>query len=94
MPHRFAAITLPPPAATRRMEVTINSLARIMITSAASAHPNATKHTKAEIVKILSATGSANFPKSVTKPCFLAILPSSMSVREARENTRIAQISL
>ena len=40
----------------------------------------------AVITNNLSASGSINFPKSVTKLCFLAICPSKKSVNDATAN--------
>ena len=63
-PHWLAAITFPLPEATSRIEVTKNSRNKIIITATALTKSSCTKHTKAEATKILSASGSANFPKS------------------------------
>lgn len=56
--------------------VTANSLAIIMIIAQAGMIPLLVNNIKAEFVSILSAKGSANFPKLVTKLFFLAKYPS------------------
>ena len=43
-------------------------------------------HINADKTNNLSANGSINFPKSVTRLCFLAILPSKKSVIDANIN--------
>ena len=83
LPKIFAATTLPFEAATRRIEVTENSLKSTIITAMQSHQPVCTKQSNALNTRILSASGSANLPKSVTSPLLLAILPSNISVKVA-----------
>lgn len=71
LPHILAATTLPFEAAISRIEVTENSRKSTIITATQSHIPSCTKHRKAASTRILSASGSANFPKSVTRPFFL-----------------------
>ena len=74
---------MPLPAATSRIDVTINSLVRISIRTIAFVKPTCTKQASAAVTIILSANGSANFPKSVIRSFFRAIFPSRWSVYEA-----------
>ena len=83
LPHMLAATTLPLEAAISLIEVTAYSRKSTIITAMQSQQPSCTKHKSAESTKILSANGSANLPKSVTKLRFLAILPSNKSVMDA-----------
>ena len=71
--------------ATRRNPLIINSLAIMMITYHAVSLPSGIKQIIAEHTSILSASGSINFPKFVTRLRALAILPSSISVRLATQ---------
>ena len=63
--------------------MTANSRQTIIATTHAGAKFNEIKNTKAVIVSILSANGSANFPKLVTKFLERAICPSKKSVIDA-----------
>ena len=60
-----------------------NSLATMMMTIQEGILPISTRAIRAEQTRSLSARGSMNLPKSVTRPYFLAILPSAISVRDA-----------
>ena len=74
--------------------VIINSLAIIIITTTllngttASSIP--IRAIIADETKSLSANGSINFPKLVTRLYFLAMYPSKQSVIEARQNIPVA----
>ena len=68
----------------------MNSLAMIMITTQAGILPRAIRQISAEQTSSLSASGSMNLPKSVIRLYFLAIFPSSISVRLARQNSTSA----
>ena len=85
-PSRSAESTAPRAPATRRSPVTKNSRARIAITS----HPGISRWsrsvTNAAAISTLSASGSINWPKAVTKFRSRAIFPSSQSVIDAMEN--------
>ncbi len=70
LPHILAATTLPFEAAISRIEVTENSRKSTIMTATQSHIPSCTKHRNAASTRILSASGSANFPKSVTRPFF------------------------
>ena len=61
----------------------INSRLMITITIQAGRFPSSIRQIRAEHTSSLSASGSMNLPKLVTRLYFLAILPSSMSVRLA-----------
>ena len=87
-----AASTVPSDAAIVLIPLTTNSLARIII----SIHPliilSSINRHNAEYTRILSARGSIIFPKFVTRPRALAILPSRRSVSDARQNITSAAI--
>lgn len=82
-PREFAAITLPFELAINLSDVTKNSLDKITITITTSINFKLKRQSKADITSILSARGSMNFPKFVTKLYFLAIFPSIASVIDA-----------
>ena len=82
-PSLSAASTAPRAPATRRRPVTRNSLARIAITSHPGIKSFSIKVIKAAAIRTLSASGSINCPKAVTKFRSRAIFPSSQSVMEA-----------
>ena len=71
---------------TSRTEVTANSRKMMIISGTAPHRPSLTKQTSTEITRILSASGSANLPKSVMRLSRRAILPSSASVIAAMPN--------
>ncbi|WP_244495814.1 hypothetical protein, partial [Escherichia coli] len=75
-----AAITFPSAAAIALNMLTVSSLATIIITIQLLTRWSSIIHVRAEITNSLSATGSINFPKSVTRLYFLAIFPSKASV--------------
>lgn len=79
----FAATTFPEFIATRRIEVTRNSLSKIIITGTELTKFKSTKQINVDITSILSASGSKNLPKLVICPYFLASLPSKWSVSDA-----------
>ena len=71
----------------------INSLAIIIITTHAGILSRSTSAISAEHTKSLSASGSINLPKLVTRLYFLAIFPSSKSVKLANTNIAAAKTS-
>ena len=80
----LAAITTFLSAAITLKPVIASSLAIINArTHHTFLYPSSMKHTRTEITNILSASGSKNFPKFVTKLYFLAIYPSRKSVKHA-----------
>ena len=79
-------MTIPLSAATRRNPLIINSRAMMMMTNHACNFPNGIIQIIAEHTSSLSAKGSMNFPKFVTRFLARAILPSSISVRLATQN--------
>ena len=84
--QELAAITIPLSEAIRRNPLMINSLAIIMIATIDDKRCIPTNAIIAEQTNNLSANGSINFPKLVTRLYFLAILPSKRSVKLARIN--------
>ena len=82
-PREFAAITLPFELAINLIDVTKNSLDKMIITITTSISFKFKRQSKADITNILSARGSINFPKLVTKLYFLATFPSIASVIDA-----------
>ena len=66
-PHQEAAITMPLSAATRRKPEMINSLAIMIIPYQAGSSRSSIIEMRAEETKSLSARGSMNFPKFVTR---------------------------
>ena len=66
-----------------RRPLTANSRTRTISSAQAGIWPISTNQSSAAVTSILSARGSANLPKSVTKLYFLAIFPSSRSVKLA-----------
>ena len=86
LPYQLAAMTVPLLAATMRMPETMNSRARMMSTGQPGSTASSTKAMSAAVTRILSARGSMNFPKFVTRFLARAILPSSISVRLATQN--------
>ena len=83
LPDHPAAMTRPLSLAIIRRPLTANSRQMTMSSIQAGICPISTNHSMAAVTSILSARGSANLPKSVTRLYFRAILPSSMSVRLA-----------
>ena len=71
-PSWFAATTSPVPASTRRKPVTANSRLIITITIQAGTYCISTNVISAAETSNLSANGSRNFPKFVTRLYFLA----------------------
>ena len=92
LPQIPAATTIPSLATTSLSPVTINSLASIITTATGSIQRSKVKLISATMTSSLSASGSRNLPKFVTKFCSRAILPSSISVNDAIINTAIASI--
>src|SRR5699024_2146190 len=85
---------MPLSAATRRNPLMINSLAMITMVIHAASFPIAVKQIRAEHTRSLSAKGSMNFPKFVTRLYFLARYPSKVSVRlAATKITRAIHLS-
>src|SRR5699024_1419014 len=68
-----------------RKPLIMNSLAMMTITTQAGSCPEGIRQIMAEHTRSLSARGSMNFPKFVTRFLALAIFPSSMSVRLAAQ---------
>ena len=85
-----AATTTPSLATTSLSPVTINSRERMIITATGSISRSKQRVIRAVITSSLSASGSKNLPKVVTRFCALAILPSSISVIEASAKTTSA----
>ena len=83
LPDQPAAITRPLSLAIIRRPLTANSRTRTISSAQAGIWPISTNQSSAAVTSILSARGSANLPKSVTKLYFLAIFPSSRSVKLA-----------
>ena len=83
-------MTIPLSDATKRNPLMINSLAIITITIHAANRSISTRQIMAEHTKSLSANGSINFPKFVTRLYFLAIFPSAISVRLATIKMAVA----
>lgn len=75
-----------------RNPVTASSRQTIIATTQAGALPISTSNTNAVMTIILSANGSANLPKLVTRWLRRAIWPSKKSVIEATANTKAATI--
>ena len=71
--------------------ILINSLAIMIITIQDGMAPFSMRQIIAEQTSNLSANGSINLPKLVTRLYFLAILPSSMSVSDAAMNKTAPQ---
>ena len=80
MPHQEAATVLPVSAQTSLNALTMNSLPIITIVTQAGIVASAVRQTSAEHTRSLSAIGSRNLPKSVTRLYFRAIVPSILSV--------------
>ena len=89
-PKGLAAIVTPSEAAITLKPVMVNSLAIITTTTHAGILFIPTSEIRAAATKILSARGSANFPKLVTRFLLLARYPSSVSVRDAIVNIMAA----
>ena len=85
LPHMLAAITTPASDAIKRKPLMINSRAMMIMTTQAAKRCWLERQIKAEQTNSLSASGSINLPKFVTKPRARAILPSKRSVRLARQ---------
>src|SRR5699024_7703383 len=80
-----AASTVPPSSTrSKRKPVTANSREIITTTTHAGANPNSINTIRAAETNNLSANGSANFPKFVTKLSRRAIYPSNQSVQLAK----------
>src|SRR5690625_5110862 len=83
-PGQAAANTVPPSSTSnKRSPVTANSREIMMTTTHAGANPNSTRTINAADTNNLSANGSANFPKLVTRLSRRAIYPSNQSVKLA-----------
>ena len=85
LPHQLAAITTPESAATSLKPLIINSLAIMMITNHDGKSSISTKQISALQTSSLSARGSINLPKLVTRLHLLAICPSRKSVKLATQ---------
>ena len=72
----------------------INSRAMITYTIHVASFPNELKQINAEHTNNLSANGSINFPKFVTRLCFLARCPSKKSVKLAIQKSAKAMYLL
>lgn len=83
-PSQLAAITLFFKAALSLKDVTKNSLIKINIKKTESISFSSTQHTIAEVIKILSARGSRNFPKLEIRLNLRAMKPSIASVKQAK----------
>lgn len=83
LPGHAAAITSPLPASSKRKPVTASSRHKMIATPQAGTEPRTAKKINAVITNNLSAKGSANFPKLVTKWLRRAICPSAKSVKQA-----------
>ena len=68
LPYQLAAMTTPWLAATMRMPETMNSRARMTITTHEGSTESSTSASSAAATSILSASGSMNLPKVVTSP--------------------------
>ena len=79
-------MTIPLSDATSLKPLMINSLAMIISTTHTGMSFKSTRHIIAEHTSSLSASGSINLPKLVTRLYFLAIFPSAISVRLAMIN--------
>ncbi|MPM77897.1 hypothetical protein SDC9_124906 [bioreactor metagenome] len=90
LPPPLAAITFPSAAAIALKMLTVSSLATIIMTIQPATKFDSIIHIRADITNNLSAKGSINFPKSVTKLFFLAIWPSRASVIDAIINIKQA----
>ena len=75
-PHMLAAMTIPWSEATRRKPLMMNSRAMMMMTIHAGSCLSCTMQIRAEQTRSLSARGSMNLPKFVTRLYFLAMWPS------------------
>ena len=73
LPDIPAGITTPSPTAISLNPDTINSLEMMIINGTQLISFTSTKQAKADATNILSAKGSKNFPKLVTKLFFLAM---------------------
>ncbi|EQJ06693.1 UNVERIFIED_ORG: hypothetical protein QQG_4997 [Clostridioides difficile Y384] len=73
-------MTSPCSTSSKRKPVTANSRQTMIATTQPGAFPWSTNMIKAVITSILSANGSANLPKLVTRPRARAIFPSNQSV--------------
>ncbi len=76
LPSFSAGRTWPFVLAKSRSPVIKNSRLMMMITTHASTNPSGIRQIKADAVRILSASGSINLPKSVTRLRLRAISPS------------------
>ena len=85
-----AAMTMPRSAAISRSAATTNSRATKMMHASTESSRIHVKRMNAVCVRILSAMGSMNLPKLVTRPRRLAICPSKRSVRLAAAKTSSA----
>ena len=83
LPHQLAAMTTPFSAATSLKPLIMNSLAIMITTIHDGILPRSIRQIMALHTSSLSAKGSINLPKFVTRLYFLAIFPSSISVRDA-----------
>jgi len=91
LPHQLAAITMPSEAASTLNPVMMNSLLMIIMATTEDILPISTKITRAAVTRILSASGSINFPKLVTSFLFRAIYPSTVSVLAATIKIKAAR---
>ena len=66
-PHQLAAITIPLSEAIRRKPLIANSRLMIIMTIHAGSLPSSTRQIIAALTSSLSASGSINFPKFVTR---------------------------
>src|SRR5712692_1967603 len=82
LPRGAAGITRPCEAPTDRRIVIRSSREKITTTTHAATSPSWTRTIRTESTSSLSASGSRNFPRSLTMPLRRAICPSSVSVNE------------
>jgi len=90
LPRGAAAITRPWLAATERRMVMISSREKMTTTTHAATRPSWTRTMRTERTKSLSASGSRNLPRSLTRPPRRASSPSRVSVNENRMNSAAA----
>ena len=90
LPDRPAAMTRPCSTATRRRPLTTNSRATNTTHIHADMRSRSTMTMNAVTVSSLSAMGSMNLPKLVTRPRLRAMRPSNRSVSDAQAKTASA----
>src|SRR2546430_3184956 len=90
LPSGAAAMTRPWLAATERRMVMISSREKITTTIQAATSPSWTRTMSTASTNSLSASGSRNFPRSLTVPLRRASGPSTVSVSEKAMNSAAA----